>query len=236
MGNIRQSGVGIPWQLPAADHSVACWTNKAPENGVWMQRSQKLNTFCYVTSSFDLDFMHACHDYIIFGHGEPISQIMWIMTRRCLISAVVGCMLPAGCTLCTWLTAFLFHETQNVLVQISTNLLAHLRNETMCTFTVDHVGTVWTCVTSDDPEWPLEVLPANAILTWASILSSAHSGSTSGALPNAWTVKGSNSSLCFAWYSRGLCLFCIELKEKGCHSHLCGLSNAGMAVNTNSEY
>ena len=107
MGNIRQSGVGIPWQLPAADHSVACWTNKAPENGVWMQRSQKLNTFCYVTSSFDLDFMHACHDYIIYGHGEPISQIMWIMTRRCLISAVVGCMLLGGCTLCILTYSFL---------------------------------------------------------------------------------------------------------------------------------
>ena len=74
-----------PRRNPRAERLVAWWGDKAPLKVVWGRSAHKLNSFCYLKSSFSSSFVHICLDYISV-HGGIIYSKSWLMKRSAILA------------------------------------------------------------------------------------------------------------------------------------------------------
>ena len=92
----RSSEVGWHIQGVWGWKSLVGFRGRASGGLLARQRTQKLDSVCYLTSSFNTNFMRVCLDYMIYVHSGLISPEIW-MTKRAVILAAVGCMQAVGC-------------------------------------------------------------------------------------------------------------------------------------------
>jgi len=94
LGSIQRQSVW--WPAGDVDGSSINFT----ENVTLTQITQKLNSFSYLTNSFNSNVAYTCLDYMISVQGRPTYTKMWMM-KKAIFLAAVGCMRPTGHMSCT---------------------------------------------------------------------------------------------------------------------------------------